>query len=151
MARSEIKKASILNRRAHHDYEIMETVEAGLVLSGPEVKSVRAGTASLAEAFGRVDRGEVHLYNMYIAPYAPSRDEGDPRRPRKLLLHRAEIRKLEDGVQHGLAMIPLRLYFRKNWAKVELALGRGRRKYDKRERIKTREAEREIKRGLSRR
>jgi len=135
----------IYNRRAKHDYQIIETFDAGLELKGPEVKSIRTGTASLAESFGKIDKGEVFLYNMYIAPYPNSRDVLDSRRKRKLLLHNREIAKIVAALsQKGLALVPLRVYFRRNWAKVEIALGKGKREFDKRQDIKRRESEREI-------
>ena len=138
----------ILNRRARHEYEILETYQAGMVLKGPEVKSVREGNASLAESFAKIDGGEVFLYNMYVAPYEKSWEKPDPRRPRKLLLQRTEIAKLvRFHTQRGLALIPLKLYFQRGWAKVELGVGRGKKQYDKREALKRRESQREIERA----
>ena len=145
MDRKKASQPAIYNRRAKHDYQILETFSAGISLEGPEVKSIRTGNASLVESFGKVDKNEVFLYNMYITPYRYSRDVGDPRRRRKLLLHNKEIQHLSAAVsQKGLTLVPLRLYFRRGWAKVELAIARGKREFDKRESIKRREAERAI-------
>ena len=143
----------IVNRRARHDYDILESVEAGVALRGCEVKSLRRGQASLAESFARIDEGELFLYGMYIAPYQEgSYNNPPPRRPRKLLLHRGQIDRLATKVSGtGYTLVPLRLYFKRGLAKVELALVRGKRLYDKREAIKKREAEREIRRATKRR
>jgi SsrA-binding protein len=141
------------NRRARHDYAILERFEAGIALTGGEVKSLRAGRASLAEAFARVRDGEVWLEGMHIPPY----EAGDERthlpvRPRKLLLHRREIRQLRDAQQQDrLALVPLRVYFTHGIAKVELALARGKRLHEKRQAIAKREHEREIAREVGRR
>jgi SsrA-binding protein len=137
------------NRKARHDYEILETVEAGLVLTGSEVKSLRAGRANLKDSYARVDRGEAFLMNAHISPYAAASQFGhEPERDRKLLLHRAEIDKLVGRVQErGLTVIPLRLYFKAGRAKVLLGVGRGRKAYDKREAIKKREMDREADRA----
>ncbi|MDQ7844394.1 MAG: SsrA-binding protein SmpB [Armatimonadota bacterium] len=141
------------NRRARHEYHIEETYEAGLVLTGTEVKSLRAGRASIQEAFARVEDGEVWLYHMHIPPYeAGNIFNHEPRRRRKLLLHRREVDRLFGRVrQKGYALIPLRVYFRRGLAKVELAVGRGKRQYDKREAIAEREADRRIAREIRRR
>ncbi len=151
MAESERMVAA--NRRARHEYHIDETHEAGLVLTGTEVKSLRAGRASLQEAFARVEEGEVWLYHMHIPPYEPgSIFNHDPLRRRKLLLHRREVDRLYGRVQQkGYTLIPLRLYFRRGVAKVELALARGKRQYDKREAIAEREARRRIERAVRQR
>jgi SsrA-binding protein len=141
------------NRRARHDYHIEETYEAGLVLTGAEVKSLRAGRASLGEAYARVDGGEAWVENLHISPYpnAPRRDD-DPRRARKLLLHRREIDRLMGRTQErGLTLIPLRLYFRGGRAKLELGLGRGKRQFEKRRAIAEREHRREMERAVARR
>ncbi len=140
-----------VNRKARHDYEILETHEAGLVLTGPEVKSVRQGKVSLAEAYARVNKGELWLYNMHIAPYDPVLQRNyDPRQPRKLLMHRREINRLMGLTQQrGLTLIPLRVYFNeRGYAKVELGLARGKRKFDRRREIVKREMKREIDRAL---
>lgn len=140
-----------VNRKARHDYEILETYEAGLVLTGPEVKSVRQGKVSIAEAYARVDRGELWLYNMHIAPYDPVLQRNyDPRQPRKLLMHRREIDRLMGLTQQrGLTLIPLRIYFNeRGYAKVELGLAKGKRKVDRRREIMEREMKREVDRAL---
>lgn len=143
------RKVVARNKKALHEYEILDTWEAGLVLTGPEVKSVRAGRVNLAGAFARVENGEVWVYDMHISPYDPaSYWNVDPLRPRKLLLHAREIRRLIGAVQEkGLTLVPLDLYFRRGYAKVTLALARGRKLHDKREAIKRRTAEREIERA----
>ena len=143
------ERAKITNRAARRDYFILETVEAGLELRGSEVKSIRAGKASLAESFARVDGREMFLYHMHVTPYEYTAKEGqDPLRPRKLLLHRREIDYLIVQIsQKRLALIPLRLYFKKSLAKVELALAKGKKQYDKREAIRQKEAQRDIDRA----
>ncbi len=142
-----------INRRARHNYHIEETVEGGLVLTGTEVKALRAGRASLQEAFARVERGEVWLYHMHIPPYeAGNIFNHDPLRTRKVLLHRREVsRLLGKAQQKGYTLIPMRLYFKRGLAKVELAVARGKREYDKREAIARREAQRQIERAVRRR
>jgi SsrA-binding protein len=140
-----------VNRKARHDYEILETYEAGLVLTGPEVKSVRQGKVSLAEAYARVNKGELWLYNMHIAPYDPVLQRNyDPRQSRKLLMHKREIDRLMGLTQQrGLTLIPLRIYFNeRGYAKVELGLARGKRKVDRRREIIEREMKREVDRAL---
>jgi len=141
------------NRKARHEYHIEETHEAGLVLTGTEVKSLRAGRASIQEAFARVEDGEVWLYHMHIPPYeAGSIFNHDPLRRRKLLLHRREVDRVQGRVQQkGYTLIPLRLYFRRGLAKVELGVARGKRQYDKRTAIAEREADRRIARAVRRR
>jgi SsrA-binding protein len=139
------------NRRARHDYAIEETFEAGIVLTGPEVKSLRAGRASLAEAFARVDPSgtAVWLENLHIPPYemADARRH-DPIRSRKLLLHQQEIgRLIGKTAERGLALVPLSIYFTRGLAKVQLGLGRGRRRFEKRQAIAERESRREIERA----
>jgi SsrA-binding protein len=138
------------NPRARHDYELLEQWEVGLVLTGTEVKALRAGRASLVGAFGRVRGGEVFLEGLTIPPYdAGNRHNHDPLRTRKLLLHRREIRRLIGAVeQKGLTLVPLALYFRGAHAKLELALGRGRKAYDRREELRRRDAEREMARAV---
>jgi SsrA-binding protein len=150
VAAEDDRKRIASNRRARYEYEILETLEAGLVLLGPEVKSLRAGKASLSDAYATVRRGEVFLVNAHISPYEQAgRENSDPRRERKLLLRRSEIARLQSKVaERGLTLIPLSLYFRKGLAKVELALVRGKRRYDKRESIRRREEEREVARAL---
>jgi SsrA-binding protein len=141
------------NRKARHDYHVEETVEAGIVLTGTEIKSIRMGRVSLREAYAQVTRGEVVLYNMHVAPYDfGNRWNHDPLRPRKLLLHRREIEGLAQRArQRGYTLIPLRIYLKRGRAKVELAVARGRRQYDKREAIAAREAQRRIDRAIKER
>jgi len=149
-ARPEQRRPIATNRRARFEYEVLERVEAGMVLLGPEVKSLRAGKASLADAYALIRRGEIWLQNLHIAPYdAASRENPDSKRERKLLLHRAEIARLEGKVkERGLTLIPLSLYFKDGRAKVELGLCRGKRAHDKRESIRKRESDRELARAL---
>jgi len=142
------------NRKARHDYHIDETFEAGIVLTGTEVKSLRAGRANINDSFARIERGEVFLYNMHISPYDfGNRWNHDPTRTRKLLLNKAEIRRLVGKVQQqGLTLVPLRVYFNdRGIAKVELALARGKKKWDKREDIARRDARREIEKAVKER
>lgn len=155
MAPSGTKPVKLIasNRRARHDYAVLDTVEAGLVLQGSEVKSLRAGHVQLADAFARYQGGELWLEGVHIAPYRFATGVGahDPDRRRKLLLHRDEIERLQARVgQERLALVPLSVYFRDGRAKVELALARGRRKADKRQAIAERDSEREIARALGR-
>ncbi len=140
------------NRRARFDYEVRETFEAGLVLLGSEVKSLRNHSASIGESFATIRAGEVWVMGMHIAPYSFARDGGhDPLRPRKLLLHSREIERISSRVaERGLTLVPMRLYFRKGKAKMELALAKGRTKVDKRQVIREREQRREIERGIRR-
>jgi SsrA-binding protein len=147
------EKTVASNRKARHDYSILETFEAGVALTGDEVKSLRGGRASLSEAFARVRDGEVWLEGMHIPPYeAGDKRSHVPVRPRKLLLHRREISTLTDAQQQDrLALVPLRVYFAHGLAKVELALARGKRTHEKRQAIAKREHEREIRRELGRR
>lgn len=138
------------NRRALHEYHILETIEVGIALSGTEVKSVRAGRVNLREAYARVERGELWLYNAHISRYEPgSRYNLDPTRPRKLLAHTREIGYLAGRqAEPGVTLIPLRMYDRNGRIKVELAVAKGKRMYDKREAVKEREAKREIARAV---
>jgi SsrA-binding protein len=141
------------NRRARHEYTILDSVEAGLVLAGSEVKSLREGHVQLADAYARVTGNEVWLEGVHIAPYAFARGFGahDPDRPRKLLLHADQISRLRARVaQERLALVPLSLYFKDGRAKVELALARGRRREDRRAALAERDAEREVARALGR-
>ena len=126
------------NRRARYDYEILQTYDAGLVLAGAEVKSLRAGRASLGDAYAAAEGNELFLYNLHIARYGKSGAYPlDPRRPRKLLLSRAEINRIARAMaQKNLTLIPLKIYFSRGYAKVEIALARGKRKYDKRDKIR---------------
>ncbi len=143
------RKVVASNRRARHDYEIIDTIEAGLVLEGSEVKSLRAGNANLKDSFAMLRGGEMWLENMHIAPYSFARDGGHlPERPRKLLMHRREIDRVASTMaEKGLTLVPLALYFRDGRAKVELALARGRRSYDKRQAIREREERRDMDRA----
>jgi SsrA-binding protein len=147
------KKVIARNRRARHDYDIQDVLEAGLVLTGTEVKSLRAGRASLADGFGQVTDHEAWLHNVHIPEYALGTwTNHDPRRTRKLLLHRKEIDRLAAATaERGLTLVPLSLYFKDGKAKVELGLGRGKRSYDKRQDLARRDAAREIDRALRRR
>lgn len=142
------------NRKARHDYEILDTVECGIQLVGSEVKSLRDAQVQMRDAYARVENGEVWLYGVHIAPYAFAQTHTghDPDRRRKLLLHRREIDELRVRTQQdGLTLVPLSIYFRDGRAKVDLGLARGRKLYDKRAAIAKRDAERELDRGLARR
>ena len=141
------------NKKARRDYHIDDTIEAGLVLRGSEVKSLRDGKASLTDAYARIEEGEAWLSGLHISPYSHTRmEEQDPDRERKLLLHAAEIRRLGVKVQEkGYTLVPLRIYFKHGLAKVELGLGKGKKLYDKREDIKKADARREIERALRQR
>jgi SsrA-binding protein len=138
------------NRRAHHDFDILETHEAGLVLQGTEVKSLRDSRADLKESYARIEGNEAWLLGLHISPYAQgNRANHDPLRPRKLLLHRGEINRLLGKImEKGLTLVPLRLYFKEGRAKVELGLARGRKTLDKRHAIREREERREVARAL---
>jgi len=141
------------NRRARHEYTVLDTVEAGLVLTGSEVKSLREGTAQLSDAFARFNRNELWLEGMHIAPFKFAVGVGahDPNRARKLLLHKAEANKLQARVtQDHVALVPLSLYFKEGRVKVELAVAQGRKKADKRQAIAERDSKREIERALGR-
>lgn len=145
---------SINNRKARHEYHILDTYEAGIVLSGTEIKSIRAGKANLQDSYARVENGELMLYNLHISPYEQgNRFNHEPKRPRKLLMHKREIMRLYGQTREkGLALIPLKIYFKdRGWAKVELALARGKKKYDKREDMAARDAKREMERALKNR
>ena len=141
------------NKRALHDYEILESLECGLVLTGTEVKSLREGSASLENAYAKVDGGEVWLLGSDIPEYSMgNRMNHKPKRPRKLLLHRREIARFADkAAERGLTLVPLRIYFKNGLAKVELAVAKGKQLFDKREAKKKADAQRDIKRELSRR
>lgn len=144
-------KVITANRKARHDYNVLETCEAGIVLTGTEVKSLRAGRANLQDSFARIENSELMLYNMHISPYDQgNRFNHEPKRTRKLLMHRQEImRLLGKSREKGLAIIPLKLYFNERGkAKVELALARGKKLYDKREDMAARDAKREMERAV---
>ena len=153
MAREQGRKVIARNRRARFDYRIEDTYEAGLVLTGTEVKSLRAGRASLTDGFAQISDGEVWLHNVHIPQYTQGTwTNHEPRRTRKLLLHRKEIEKLSSRTaEQGLTLVPLSLYFSDGKAKVELGLGRGKRTYDKRHDLASRDAAREMDRALRRR
>ncbi len=140
------------NRRARYDYEVMESVEAGLVLTGTEIKAIREGRVSLSDSYGKPENGELWLVNLHIAQYsAGSRDNHDPTRPRKLLLRKDQIRRLTRMVsERGLTLVPLRLYIKRHYAKVELGLAKGRKRYDKRRAIVERDREREARDAVRR-
>jgi len=145
-------KVVATNRRARHDYDILETFESGIALKGSEVKSLRDGKIQLKDSFARVQDGELWLHGVHIAPYvyAHGADGHDPERPRKLLLHRAEIDELTGRTQQeSLTLIPLSVYFKEGLAKVELGLAKGRRRYDKRQAIAKRDADREAARAMA--
>lgn len=143
-------KVIVENRKARHDYHIDEVIEAGLVLQGTEVKSIRGRRINLKDSFARVENDEVFLYNVHISPYEQgNRFNHDPLRPRKLLLHRGEIRRLIGLVREkGVTLVPLRLYFKRGRVKVELAVARGKKLYDKRRDLAERTANREIERAF---
>jgi SsrA-binding protein len=143
-------KTVSLNRKAYHDYRILESVEAGIALTGTEVKSIRAGRVNIRDGYARPERGEFWLYNTHIARYEQAnRYNHEPTRPRKLLLHRRQINDLSAQVmQKGFTIVPLKLYFKNGKAKVELGLARGKRLYDKRQSIARRETEREMERTM---
>jgi len=147
------RKLIAQNKKARHDYTIVDTYECGVVLMGTEVKSLREGRASLADAFATIDDGEVYLHNVHIPEYAfGSWTNHTPRRVRKLLLHKAQILKLIGQTkQSGLTLVPLSLYFTEGKVKVELALARGKKTWDKRQDLARRDADREVRRELGRR
>jgi SsrA-binding protein len=147
------RKVIVSNRKARHDYAILDTYEAGIVLTGTEVKSLRAGRASLVDAFASVEDGEVWLRGVHIPEYNQgSWTNHEPRRTRKLLLHRKEIERLIGKTQEsGLSLVPLSMYFADGKVKVEIALARGKRSYDKRADLAKRDADREVRRALGRR
>ncbi|ACL70321.1 SsrA-binding protein SmpB [Halothermothrix orenii] len=141
------------NKKARHDFFIEETYESGIILRGTEIKSVREGRVNLKDSFALVENGEVFLYNMHISPYKQgNRYNHDPGRKRKLLLHKSEIRKLIGKTkQRGYSLVPLSIYLKNNLAKIELALAKGKKKYDKRQEIAKKTAEREIRRAFKER
>jgi SsrA-binding protein len=153
MPREQGRKVVASNRKARHDYAILDTYEAGMALTGTEVKSLRAGRASLVDAFGHESNGEIFLHGMHIPEYTQGTwTNHEPRRVRKLLLKRIEIQKLIGKLrEEGLTLVPLSVYFNDGWAKVELGLAKGKKAYDKRQDLATRDAQREISRALGRR
>lgn len=153
MPKEKGRKVVVTNRKARHDYAILDTFEAGIALTGTEVKSLRAGRASLVDAFAQPKDSEIYLYGMHIPQYTQGTwTNHEPRRVRKLLLKRTEIDRLLGRVKEsGLTLVPLALYFSDGWAKVELGLARGKRSYDKRDDLAKRDAEREIRKAMGRR
>jgi SsrA-binding protein len=143
-------KTLVTNRQAQHEYHILETVEAGIALQGTEVKSIRAGNVNLRDAYARAENGEIWLWNAHIAPFDQgNRWNHEPRRPRKLLLHTREIGRLTSkATESGNTLVPMRIYDKNGRIKLELALGKGKRQYDKRVAIAERETKREIERAI---
>ncbi|MBM7540120.1 SsrA-binding protein SmpB [Amphibacillus cookii] len=138
------------NKKANHDFFIEETIEAGLVLQGTEIKSIRAGRVNMKDSFARVERGEVFLHNMHISPYEQgNRYNHEPTRTRKLLMHKKQINKLIGETQQaGYSLVPLRIYLKNGMAKVLIGLGKGKKKFDKREDLKRKQAKRDIDRAV---
>jgi SsrA-binding protein len=149
------KASSVItvNRKAYHNYHVHENLEAGIVLKGSEIKSIREGKVNLSDAYAKPENGELWLYNSHIASYdAASYNTHEPTRPRKLLLHRKEINTLAGKVtQKGLTLVPLRLYIKHGVAKVDLGVAKGKKAYDKREAIARRDADREVERAMKHR
>jgi SsrA-binding protein len=145
------KKVLAENRKAFFDFTILETFQAGIALKGTEVKSVRLGKANLKDSFGRVENGEIFLFNMHISPYEQGgRYNLEPTRQRKLLLNKGELKKLIGRVQEkGLTLIPLKLYLMDNWVKVDLALAKSKKEYEKRDKLKKKESDREVERAFA--
>jgi SsrA-binding protein len=150
LSKDEGRNVVARNRKARHEFDILETVEAGMELRGPEVKSIRAGHVSFQDSFARVDRGEVWLHSLHISPYEQAnRANVDPVRARRLLLNRREIRHLAAKVdEKGLTLVPLDIFFARGYAKITLGVARGRKLHDKREALKRREQEREAQRAM---
>ena len=148
--RQKAERSIAENRKAFHDYHLLETFEAGVVLLGTEVKAIREGRVNLRDSFGRVEDGEVFLYNVHISPYSHRGSSNhEPTRRRKLLLHRQEIQKLiGKTIQRGMTLVPVRMYFKNGHVKVSISLAKGKQSHDKRETIKRREAERETRAAL---
>jgi SsrA-binding protein len=144
------QKVVASNRKARHEYEVLETVQAGIELKGPEVKSIRAGNVSFQDAHARVERGEIWLHSLHVSPYEQAnRFNVDPVRPRRLLLNKQEIRRLATKVEEkGLTLVPLDLHFSRGYVKVTLAVGRGKKLHDKRDALKRREQDREARRAV---
>ena len=142
------ERIAISNRKARHDFEILESFEAGIVLKGSEIKSIRQGKANLQDSYAALKRSEVWLYNLHISPYEQANQfNHDPVRDRKLLLHRSEIRKLiGKTTEKGLTLVPLKIYFKNGVAKLQIALAKGKKNYDKREDVKKRDSQREMQR-----
>lgn len=146
MASNKYFKVIAENRKAHFDYNILEVYQAGLVLKGNEVKSIRQGSVNLKDSFGRIEKEALWIYGMHIRPYSPSDQRNyNPTRPRKALLQKRELLKLMGKVaEKGLTVIPLKVYFQGNWAKLEVALAKAKKKYEKRETLRRKTAQREI-------
>jgi SsrA-binding protein len=151
--RQKAEKIVADNRKAHHDYHLLETFEAGVALLGTEVKAIREGRVNLRDSFARVEAGELFLYNVHISPYSHrGYSEHEPLRRRKLLLHKQEIRKLiGKTTERGMTIVPLRLYFNEGRVKVAIALAKGKKDYDRRETIKRRETDRETRAAIKER
>ena len=147
------RKVVARNRKARHEFEILDTYEAGLALKGPEVKSLRAGQVSFQDSFARVDGGEVWLHSLHISPYEQAnRNNTDPVRPRRLLLNRQEIRQMAVKTEEkGLTLVPLEIYFRRGYAKVTVGVARGKKLHDKRETLKRRQQDRDARRAMEER
>ncbi|MEG1868915.1 MAG: SsrA-binding protein SmpB [Clostridiales bacterium] len=150
MVKQEENKAAATNRKAYHEYQILETYEAGMALTGTEVKSLRQGKANINDAFARVDDGECFVYDMHISPYDfGNRFNPDPDRPRKLLLHKKEIFKLRSEIKEkGLTLVPIKIYFVRGKAKMQIGLAKGKKLYDKREDMAKKESQRHIERSI---
>ena len=143
------ERVAISNRKARHEYHILDSYECGIVLVGSEVKSIRSGRANLADSYARIEHGEIWLYGMHVSPYAFARDQHDPTRRRKLLMHRSEIDRLVHKTDEaGATLVPLKVYFKDSLAKVELALAKGKRQWDKRQAMAERDAKRETERAI---
>lgn len=153
MGKQQNIKILVVNRKAYHNYEILEKYEAGIVLTGTEIKSIKQGKVSLKEAFAYTKNGEIFVFDMNISPYKEgNRYNHDPKRTRKLLLHKREIKRLIGKVKEkGLTLVPLKIYLKNSWAKLELGLAKGKKLYDKREELKRKAIERETKRILKNR
>ena len=138
------------NRRAFHEYHILETIEAGIVLTGTEIKSIRDGRANIAEAYARIDHGELWLVGSHVAPYSHgNRANHEPDRPRKLLVHRRELDRLRSAIERkGLTLIPLRLHLKQGRAKIDVGVARGKKLYDKRDAASERQSRRDVERAL---
>ena len=143
------ERVAISNRRARHEYFILDSYEAGIVLVGSEVKSIRDGRANLADSYARIEHGEVWLYGMHVSPYPFTRDHPDPTRRRKLLMHRSEIDRLVGKTSEaGVTLVPLKVYFKDGLAKVEIGLAKGKRSWDKRQALAEKDAKREAERAV---
>ncbi len=151
--RQKAEKVISENRKAHHDYHLLETFEAGIALLGTEVKAIREGRVNLRDSFGRVENGEIFVHNIHISAYSHTGyARHDEIRPRKLLLHKSEIRKLIGKVvERGMTLVPVRMYFKNNRVKVAISLAKGKKEHDRRETVKRREADRETRAAMKER